>query len=404
MRYIGIDWASRSHEACVLDDAGEVVDRFSLAHTEQGIQRALARLGRLGAPADLAVAIERPDGVLVARLVGAGHSVYPIHPNAFAAARPRWGAAGAKDDPGDAYRLADMLRTDRRRLRPLVPTSQATLELQALSRLRDDQVTARVGTTNRLRALLDAHWPGAGQVFGRLDSEIALDFLERYPTPESAAHLGEARLGAFLTRHSYCGHRSAGELLGRLRAAPAAPTRLSAEVLTELVRAQVRLLRALVAGIADLDRALVASLPEHDRAPLLETLPRVGRINLAQIVGEIGPLLEHAPDAEVVAAAAGAAPVTRASGERRGVAFRFACSGPARKALMTFADNSRRASPWAQDTYQRARARGKRHPHAIRILARAWLRVIWAVWHGEQPYDPGRHGGLQRLLTAEGLT
>ena len=404
MLYVGIDWASRSHEACVLDEQGELVERFSLAHTEDGITRALWRLGRLGAPAELAVAIERPDGVLVARLLDAGHPVYPIHPNAFAAARPRWGAAGAKDDPGDAYRLADMLRTDHRRLRRLQPASQATRELQALSRLRDEQVKARVAATNRLRALLEAHWPGAGVIFGRLDSEIALDFLERYPTPESAARLGEARLSAFLTRHSYCGRRSAGELLGRLRAAPAGPERLGPEVLAELVGAQVRLLRALRAGIADLDRALAAGLAEHDKAALLETLPRVGRINLAQIIGEIGPLLEQAPGAEVVAAAAGAAPVTRASGERRGVAFRFACSGRARKALMTFADNSRRASPWAAAIYARARVRGKRHPHAIRILARAWLRVIWAVWHGAAPYDPARHGGLQRLLIGEGLT
>jgi len=404
MLFVGIDWASRAHEVCVLDGAGEPVERFCMAHTEAGIQAGLARLARLGASADLAVAIERPDGVLVGRLLAAGHPVYPIRPNAFAAARSRWGAAGAKDDPGDAYKLADMLRTDHRRLRQLAPASRATRELQALSRLRDDHVEARVAATNRLAALLEAHWPGAKAIFARLDSEIALDFLDRYPTPGAAAHLGEGRLEAFLTRHSDCGRRSASELLGRLARAPSAPAGLGPEVVGELVSAQVRLLRALLSTIADLDRALMAALAEHEKAACLAPLPRVGRINLAQIIGELGPLLERAPGVEVVAAEAGAAPVTRASGERRAVAFRFACSGQARKALMTFADNSRRACPWAQQLYARARARGKRHPHAIRILARAWLRVIWACWHSGQPYEPARHGSLQRLLVEEGLT
>jgi transposase len=404
MLFVGIDWASRAHEVCVLDEAGEPVARFGVPHTEAGLEGALARLGALGAPGDLPVGIERPDGVLVARLLAAGHPVYPIRPNAFAACRARWGAAGAKDDPGDAYKLADMLRTDQRRLRALAPASPATQELRALSRLRDDHVEAKVQATNRLGELLQAHWPGAGAIFSRLDSEIALDFLARYPTPEAAARLGEGRLEAFLTRHSYCGRRPAGELLARLRAAPSAPTRLGPEVLAELVGAQVRLLRALLTSIADLDRALRAALAEHEKAACLRTLPRVGTINLAQIVGELGPMLERAESVEALAAEAGAAPVTRASGERRGVCFRFACSGPARKALMTFADNSRHASPWAREVYARARARGKRHPHAIRILARAWLRVIWACWHSGEAYDPSRHGGLMRLSTEGGLT
>jgi hypothetical protein len=45
--------------------------------------------------------------------------------------------------------------------------------------------------------------------------------------------------------------------------------------------------------------------------------------------------------------------------------------------MTTFADNSRHASPWAAKVYSDARAAGKDHPHAVRILARAWIRVIW---------------------------
>jgi transposase len=377
-----------------------VVDRWAAEHSQEGIVAALRRLARHGRPGELPVAIERAGGLVVERLLAAGHPVVPVHPSAFKAARPRWGAAGAKSDPGDADKLADYLRTDGLRLRRLTPPDAPTRQLQALVRTRDDHVAAKVAATNQLAALLDAHWPGAAAIFARLDSGIALAFLERYPAPEAAAHLGEARLAAFLRRHAYSGRRSAAELLARLRAAPAAVARLDAEVLAECVRAQARLLRALLATIAQLDRAIAAALPEHPGTALLAPLPRVGELNLAQILAEVAPVLARAADVEHAAAEVGAVPVTKASGQSSAVCFRWAANARARQALSTFADNSRHASAWAARLYRDARARGKRHPLAVRILMRAWLRVIWACWHTGTPYDPARHGAEQRLTAA----
>jgi transposase len=402
--FVGIDWASRAHALCVVDEAGTVIDTFDFGHSERGISNALERLAKLGDPHDLPVAIERPDGLLVDRLLEAGHDVVPIHANAFHAARPRWEGASSKSDPGDAYRLADLLRTDRHRLRALRPLDQATRELQALVRLRDDHVKARVAATNQLAALLGQHWPGAAAIFGRLDSEIALAFLERYPTPQSTARLGEARLTAFLRRHSYCGRRSSEELLARLRHAPRAVHALDPEVVAELVQAQAQLVRTLLRTITDLDRAIAATLDQHERAQLLKPLPRVGTINLGQIVAEVGPLLDRTTSADQAAALCGAVPVTKRSGQQRAVTFRYATNTKARKALTLYADNSRHASPWAEHIYRDARARGCRHAHAIRILARAWLRVIWACWQTETPYDPARPRGHDRHLQPLPLT
>jgi transposase len=402
--FVGIDWASRAHELCVVDEQSTIVERFGFGHSERGISGALARLAKLGGASELPVAIERPDGLLVDRLLEAGHEVVPIHGNAFHAARPRWEGAGSKSDVGDAYRLADLLRTDRHRLRPLRPLDQATRELQALVRLRDDHVKARVAATNQLTALLGQHWPGAAAIFARLDSEIALAFLERYPTPHSTARLGEARLEAFLRRHSYCGRRSAGELLARLREAPQPVHALDPETIVELVLAQARLLRTLLQTIADLDRAIAASLDQHAKAQLLQPLPRVGTTNLGQLVAEVGPLLDRAESADQAAALCGAVPVTKRSGQQRAVTFRYATNAKARKALTLYADNSRHASPWAERIYRDARARGCRHAHAVRILARAWLRVIWACWHTNTPYDPARRRGRDRHLQPLPLT
>jgi len=200
--YVGWDWASASHDVTVVDEAGEIVDHWAFSHSEIALQGILAELAKVGEPTSLEVAIERPSGLVVERLLEAGHLVVPVHPNAFNATRPRWGASRAKSDPGDSYRLADLLRTDGHRMRRLRPLDQATRELQALCRTRDDHVEAKVAATNQLQALLDAHWPGAAAIFARLDSDIALEFLDRYPTPESASRLGEQRLRAHIEQTS----------------------------------------------------------------------------------------------------------------------------------------------------------------------------------------------------------
>jgi len=403
MLYAGIDWAARRHELAVVDGSGRVVTSFGFAHSEQGLLGMLGRLSALAPPNEIRVAIERPNGLLVERLLAAGHGVYPIHPNAFAAARPRWGASRAKSDPGDAYCLADYLRTDGHRLRPLRPAEPCLAELRALCRLRTIHQKTLMAASNQLGSLLELHWPGARHLFYRLHSSVALAFLMRYPSPESAAHLGEGRMATFLKRQRYT-RRSASELLGRLREAPQPASPLDPEVLRVLIEAQVRVLRTVLATLADLEAAISARLAVCEHAALLASLPRVGEVNLAQILAEVGPILERAESVELVSAEVGASPVTRASGKHRSVSFRHACNTKARQALTIFADNSRHASPWAAEVYRRARERGCRHPHAIRILTRAWLRVIWACWHSGRPYDPARHGASRPLVLAEGLT
>jgi len=171
---------------------------------------------------------------------------------------------------------------------------------------------------------------------------------------------------------------------------------LDPDIIAELVHAQVRLVRTLLTSIADLDRAIAATLDQHAKAQLLRPLPRIGTISLGQIVAEVGPLLDRTSNADQAAALCGAVPVTKRSGQQHAVCFRHATSTKARKALTLFADNSRHASPWAERIYRDARARGCRHPHAVRILARAWLRVIWACWHTNTPYDPARPRGRDR--------
>ena len=218
--FAGLDWASRTHAVCVVDEQGSVVDRFDFAHDAAGLAECRRRLDRFNAGGAVAVAIERPSGLIVDALVDAGHPVFPIHPNAVKAMRPRYRSHGAKSDASDAYLLADALRTDGHRFRALAPQSDAIRALRALVRGRDHLVATRVELANQLRSLLESFWPGAVALFTQIDSPIALAFVQRYPTPQSAQRLGEKRLAAFLAQHGYCGRRPVAELLDRLRCAP----------------------------------------------------------------------------------------------------------------------------------------------------------------------------------------
>ena len=388
---VGLDWGSTAHTVCVLDQTGAVCQQFEVPHSAEGLAGLPRKLAAFGPPGELPIAIERPSGLLVDALIEAGHPVVPIHPNIVKASRPRYRASGAKNDSRDARLLADLLRTDAHRFPPLQAQSDAIRALRALVRGRDDLVATRVQLANQLRATLERFWPGAAALFTAIDSPISLAFLARYPTPASAAWLSEKHLAGFLAQHRY-GRRAPGELLARLGAAPAGLCGEAEEAACgELVRALVATLERLVAQIAALTARIQHAVGDLPEGRLMMSFPRAGQICAAQIVAELGCVRERFPSAEALAMEAGCAPVTKQSGKSRTVVFRRACNRRLRAAVTCFADNSRHASAWAAGVYRSARARGCDHPHAVRVLARAWLRVLWRAWQDGTPYDPATH-------------
>ena len=214
----GIDWASADHAVCVVDLAGRVRDRFTAVHDRAGIAGLIARLRENQAGE---VAIERGDGVLADALLAAGLTVVVIGSRQVKNLRSRYGSSGAKDDRFDAFVLADTLRTDRARLRPLVPDSPATLALRAAVRARRDLVAHRVSACNQLRAHLQVAFPGAVGLFSELDSPLSLAFLAAFPGQQAAARLDEQALAAWLATVPRRGNTApAGVLAARLAAAP----------------------------------------------------------------------------------------------------------------------------------------------------------------------------------------
>jgi transposase len=398
----GIDWAEEWHDVRISDADGAPLAQRRFGHHEHGIGALLALLGEHAVGL---AAIERPDGLLVGRLLAAGVTVLAIHPNQVAAARDRFRAAAGKTDTFDSFVLCELARTDAHRFATLAPSGDETTALRALVRTREDLVAARVALANQLRAHLDAFWPGAKRIFADVDSPIGLAFLERYPAPTDARGLGPKRLHAFLARHRYCGRRSVEELLERLRTAPVAVIgELETDARRAAVLGLVSALRPIVEQISQLTSQIAGAVRTHPDGPIFTSLFRDPKsvICAAGLLAEIGDNRARYPTRDSLAADAGMAPIAIESGKRRTATFRRACDKRLRNHIATLADSTRHWHPWAHDVYQRARHRGADHPHAIRILGRAWTRILWRCWQNHTPYNPTRHANLTRPLQANG--
>jgi transposase len=397
--YAGVDWASEKHDVLVADAAGEELLAATFAHDEQGLRALCRQLVRLRVEL---VAIERPDGLLVERLLDAGLRVLALHPNQVAAARDRFRVSGGKSDRFDAFVLCELARTDQHRFRVLEPDSDRTKALRALTRVREDLVGTRTALSNQLRAELERFWPGPLGMFTDLDSRISLAFLERYPSPADARGLGEARLRAFLQRERYSGRQSPAQLLAKLRRAPAGRVgELELATRRQLVLTLVATLRTLGVQIKQLERQIATQVRAHPDGTIFLSLfkQRYSVICAAELLAEIGDCRGRYSSRDALAGDAGQSAVAKESGKRKAATFRWGCNKRLRSAFGTLADSTRHWHPWAQDLYAQARANGHDHPRALRTVGRAWCRVVWRCWQDGVPYDPARHRALLRHVT-----
>jgi transposase len=393
--FAGIDWSWQHHAVCLVDDEGHRIDEMTVPHSKPGLAKITTLLRRHSVDR---VGIERGDGPVVEHLIRDGFEVVVISARQVKSLRARYGSAGNKDDRFDAFVLADALRTDAARWAVVRPDTDETIALRMLVRARQDLVGHRIAVANQLLAVLQHNFPGAIGLFSQLDIPISLTFLRRFPSEAKAAWLSEVRLAHWLKANGYFGHTPAADLIEHLRgAATGRVVGAAAEASELIVLTLVDLLTQLREQQSTLEARIKEALLAHPDGPIFQSLPRAGTVRAATLLAEIGDCRARFPDPASLAAAAGVAPSTRQSGKYLNVAYRRGCNKQLRHALIDWAQDTPRANAWAHDTYYRARDRGCRHPHAARILAQAWTRILWRCWHDHQTYNPDLHGRLNNL-------
>ena len=345
-RFAGIDWGGEHHQLCVVDHQGLRLTEQRVSHDVGGLSDLQRELGRHGDP--VPIAVERAEGLLVDHLQAAGHLVFPVSPRIAARARERYKVASVKDDRFDAFVLADTLRFEHSHWRPLAVPSPLLAEIKALTRDRDRLLETQQTVEHQLRMILEAYHPAPARLFSSVDRQITLSFVLDYPTPATASRVKTTRMQGFLARHHNTGRVPAQVLAERMRAnlLSGAPGTVAGKSFS--AQSFARLLQLLNSQIAEYDDAIAAAVAEHPDAPIFASFPGVGSTLTGVLLAEIGEDRTRFPEAAVLLAEAGLAPVTRASGRSRSVRFRYAANTRIREAAMWWAFNSIKLSPWCR--------------------------------------------------------
>jgi transposase len=391
--YVGVDWADEFHQVWVSDPEGRKVAEMKVEQNAKGI----SELGRWfherqAEGIELWATIEKPHGRIVDFLLDHGVVVYPINPKALDRARDRFRMSQSKSDSFDAYVLAEFLRTDHVHLRALQPDSEQAQELKMLSRDHHRLGRHKTRLLNQIEVTLKEYYPRPLEVFSDLESKIALDFLEQYPTPRALSELTRRKWNRFAKREHHLSEERCKELWEKLSQPqlkiPEHVVRAKAQLLLVLV-VQLRALAEAVDSYSDKVQRFFASTPA---AELVKTLPggKSGTI-VPMIWAELGDAKNRWQSFRHLQAEAGGVPVTKASGKSRVVQFRFACNKLLRYASYWFSFNSLNRCEWANKYYRDQRAKGHSHPQALRALGAKWLKIIFVMWRDHKPYDENYH-------------
>jgi transposase len=386
----GIDWSERYHDVAIVDEQARVLGRARVDDDASGFGQLLELLAEHadGEPTSVEVAIESDKGLFVAALVAAGFTVVPINPRAAARYRERYGQAGGKSDPGDAVMLANILRTDRHVHRPLSSDSELARAVKACARQHQEAIWARQQTMNRLRSLLREYYPQALQAFPNLTHRAAAVVLRDAPTPQAASRLTARRVVRLLKQ---AGRRNDAGLPEKIITTLCEPAlRQPTPVEHALGIAAAGLIDTITAmsnAITALEAELAAVFNEHAQARVITSLPGLGPILGARVLGELGDDPQRFTDSAGLRSFAGTAPITRASGRSRVVSARRICNRRLGDACHWWAFAAITKSPGARAHYDRRKAAGDTHNAALRNLANKLLAKLWHCLQNNTPYD-----------------
>jgi transposase len=401
--FVGHDWAEAHHDIHIEDDQGH---RLAGGRVPEGVE-GVARFHELLAPfvedpAEVVVATETDRGLFVAALVASGYTVLAVNPMSTSRYRERHSTSGAKSDPGDAFVLAELARTDSHNHRPVAGDSDLAEVIKVLARAHQSLIWTRQRQLNQLRSTLREFYPGALVAFDPLGSGDALAVLAIAPTPTLGAGLSRSKIAAALRR----GGRQrriderAEQIQTALRAEQLHAPTLVADAMGATVTALVAVAGELSTQIDHLETELADRFDQHPDAKIIQSLPGLGMTLGARVLAEFGDDPNRYVDTKSRKNYAGTSPITRASGKHRVVLARYARNKRLADACYLWAFATLTASPGARSFYDQRRAAGDTHSRALRALANRLVGILHGCLTHHTPYDEHTAWGHRQQLAA----
>ena len=388
--FVGFDWATEKHDACVVDPGGDVVFQLKFDDTAEGWNQLRLKLQSLGRTA---VAIETSRGPAVERLLEMGVTVYPMNPKAAERFRDRKAPSGVKSDALDAWCFADALRTDGRHWRPLRPEDPQTQLLRILCRDEINLIEQRTALVLQLKQALHEYFPAALEAFEDWTVPSAWEFVICFPTPEKLVDAGKRKWQNFLHAKKMWRKETAQHRLEIFARADqfASPSKSVTIAKSMLAVSLATMLQTLEKQIEEYRRKIEDTFSNHPDGGIFKSLPGGGQKLAPRLLGEIGSDRQTFDSAQALQCYAGTAPITQRSGKSCIVKVRWMCNKTLRATVHLWADLSRQKCAWAQIYYQQKKNEGKSHATALRCLGQRWLKILWQMWQNNTPYDEALH-------------
>ncbi len=387
--FIGLDWADEQHAVCLQEAGATRREALKLDQTPEALQAWIQQLRARFGGRPVGIAVEQARGALIYALMHVDFlQLYPVNPQTLAKLRQAFYPSGAKDDPGDAELLLEVLLKHRDHLRVWVPDNILTRSIQLLTEGRRKLVDERTALTNQLTAALKMYFPQALDWFGDLHTARACAFLQRWPSLPQLQGATTSSVRKFYRKQGYRGDDKLKQLIQNIQQAQPL-TEDPAVVLssTMMVHALVKQIPSLTESIQDYDRQIASLFKEHDDSTLFGSFPGAGPTLAPRLLAAFGSDRNRFEYAAEVQQLSGVAPVTEKSGKACWVHWRWACSKFLRQSFHEFAGQSILKSVWARAYYQQQRQRGQSHHAALRALAYKWIRIIFRCWKDRTPYD-----------------
>jgi transposase len=388
--FVGDDWSEDHHDVYLMDEAGKRLAARRLPEGLAGISQLHELIaGHAEEPEQVVIGIETDRGLWVGALSAAGYQVLAVNPLAVARYRDRHHISGAKSDASDAKLLADLVRTDRHNHRLIAGDSADAEAIKVLARAHQSLIWSRTRHTNALRSALREYYPGALVAFEDLAHGDALGVLDRAPTPAEGVRLSLPVIQSALKRGGRQRNIAARarDIRAALRTEQLAAPAPVAAAFAATTRAAVGIIGELNRQISELETSLAAHFEKHPDADIYRSLPGLGVILGARVLGEFGDDPNRYTDAKSRKNYAGTSPLTIASGKKRAVLARHVRNRRLYDALDQWAFCALTTSPGARAFYDQHRAANQTHHQALRALGNRLVGILHGCLRHKAIYD-----------------
>jgi len=390
---LGIDWADKKHDLCLLDTATGKKTRLVLPHTPQAINEYFTGLRAHYPGQQIAVGLEQSRGPLLFALLQFDCLViYPINPTTLAKYRQAFSPSRAKDDPTDAEYAAELLMKHSDRLKCWHPDDDQTRTLRYLVEHRRRLIGDRTRISNRMTSLLKCYFPQVLSWFPDLATVLVCDFLLRWPALERLRGVKRTTLLNFFRAHHSVRSDTLEKRLAAIKeSVPLTTDRAIINSSVLMITALAAQMKTTIEAVRQFDTEIEKLCAAHPDFHLFQSLPGAGDVYASRLLAVMGTQRDRWTTAQELACLSGIAPVIERSGQSTWVRWRYFCPKFMRQSFHEYAGESVKHSFWARAYYEQQIAKGKNRQAAVRALAYKWIRIIWKCWQTRTSYNEVRY-------------